>query len=60
MEKIVIGIDVSKLTLDICIQVNKENRFENISNTEKAIKDFFKQFDKKTRNSDWNGEYRSI
>ncbi|MFV0209099.1 IS110 family transposase [Empedobacter falsenii] len=47
MEKIVIGIDVSKLTLDICIQVNKENRFENISNTEKAIKDFFKQFDKK-------------
>ena len=46
MEKIVIGIDVSKLTLDICIQENGVNRFENISNTEKAIKDFFKQFDK--------------
>ncbi|WP_312068498.1 IS110 family transposase [Empedobacter sp.] len=47
MEKIVIGIDVSKLTLDICIQENGVNRFDNIPNTEKAIKVFFKQFDKK-------------
>ncbi|WP_312066791.1 IS110 family transposase [Empedobacter sp.] len=45
MEKIVIGIDVSKLTLDICIQENGVNRFDNIPNTEKAIKVFFKQFD---------------
>jgi len=47
MEKIIIGIDVSKLTLDICIQENGVNRFDNIPNTEKAIKVFFKQFDKK-------------
>lgn len=47
MEKIIIGIDVSKLTLDICIQENGVNRFDNIPNTEKAIKAFFKQFDKK-------------
>jgi len=45
MEKIIIGIDVSKLTLDICIQENGVNRFDNIPNTEKAIKVFFKQFD---------------
>ena len=44
MEKIIIGIDVSKLTLDICIQENGVNRFETIANTEKAIKSFFKQF----------------
>lgn len=47
MEKIVIGIDVSKLTLDICIQENRVNRFDTIPNTEKAIKAFFKKFDKK-------------
>ncbi|MGL5233398.1 MAG: IS110 family transposase [Empedobacter falsenii] len=47
MEKFIIGIDVSKLTLDICIQENGVNRFDNIPNTEKAIKVFFKQFDKK-------------
>jgi len=47
MEKIIIGIDVSKLTLDICIQETGVNRFDNIPNTEKAIKVFFKQFDKK-------------
>ena len=41
MEKIIIGIDVSKLTLDICIQENGVNRFDNIPNTEKAIKAFF-------------------
>ena len=47
MEKIVIGIDVSKLTLDICIQENGVNRFDTIANTEKAIKSFLKQFVKR-------------
>lgn len=41
------GIDVSKLTLDICIQENGVNRFDTIPNTEKAIKAFLKKFDKK-------------
>lgn len=49
MEKIVIGIDVSKLTLDICIQHNGSNHYENIPNTEKAIKAFFKKFNNKQK-----------
>ncbi|MCA4809280.1 transposase [Empedobacter stercoris] len=47
MKKIVIGIDVSKLILDICIQENGVNRFDTIANTEKAIKSFLKQFVKR-------------
>lgn len=44
MKKIVIGIDISKLSLDICIQKDGHNTFETIYNTEKAIKKFLKKF----------------
>jgi transposase len=44
MEKIVIGIDISAKTLDICIKRSENYFFEIIENDAKAIKKFFKAF----------------
>lgn len=46
MEKIVIGIDISAKTLDICIKKSDSYCFEVIDNESKAIKTFFKSFKK--------------
>lgn len=44
MKKVIIGIDVSKLTLDICVQNQENVSFYTITNDFKSIKTFFKQF----------------
>jgi transposase len=44
MEKIFIGIDVSKASLDICIKNGPDLSFEKIDNTVQAVKRFVKQF----------------
>lgn len=44
MEKIFIGIDVSKETLDICVKKDNEFSFEKIKNSVKSINKFLKQF----------------
>ncbi|MFN8315914.1 MAG: IS110 family transposase [Chitinophagales bacterium] len=44
MEKIFIGIDVSKASLDICIKNGQDLSFEKIDNTVQAVKRFVKQF----------------
>lgn len=46
MEKIVIGIDISAKTLDICIKKSNDYSFEVIENDSKAIKTFFKKIQK--------------
>lgn len=46
MEKIVIGIDISAKTLDICIKKSNDHSFEVIDNDSKAIKIFFKKIQK--------------
>lgn len=46
MEKIVIGIDISAKTLDICIKKSNDYSFEVIDNDSKAIKIFFKKIQK--------------
>ncbi|MFN8315099.1 MAG: hypothetical protein U0T32_01465 [Chitinophagales bacterium] len=44
MEKIFIGIDVSKESLDICIKKGTDFSFEKIDNTVSAVNRFVKQF----------------
>ncbi|HMR81534.1 MAG TPA: IS110 family transposase [Niabella sp.] len=44
MEKIFIGIDVSKETLDICIKTENTFKFEKIENNVRSVKNFFKRF----------------
>lgn len=44
MEKVIIGIDISKLTLDIFIKKDSETEYVQIENHNKAIKKFFKNF----------------
>lgn len=44
MEKIVIGIDISARTLDICVKKCGSYSFYVIANEAKAIKEFFKIF----------------
>ena len=46
MEKIFIGIDVSKESLDICIKKGTDFSFEKIDNTVSAVNRFVKQFKK--------------
>lgn len=44
MEKIFIGIDISKLTLDVFVSSGSKTQHYQIENTSKAIKKFFKSF----------------
>ncbi|WP_345075293.1 IS110 family transposase, partial [Flavivirga amylovorans] len=44
MKNIIIGIDISSKTLDICIKKAKSIEHFNIENTSKEIKRFFKPF----------------
>lgn len=44
MEKIVIGIDISSKTLDICVKHSTELKYCVVENEVKAIKAFFKTF----------------
>ncbi|MEN4762904.1 IS110 family transposase [Chryseobacterium sp. C39-AII1] len=46
MEKIVIGIDISAKTLDICVKKRNKKEFFKIENTISKIKSFFKHFSK--------------
>jgi len=46
MENIIIGIDISSKTLDICVKKETDVEYFNIENTQKVIKKFFKRFDK--------------
>lgn len=43
MEKIIIGIDISSKTLDICVKKNDSIDYYNIENQIKAIRSFFKK-----------------
>jgi len=42
MEKVFIGIDVSKLTLDFYVKSDKMNQHYQLENNVKSIKKFFK------------------
>lgn len=44
MKKTIIGIDISKLTVDICVQVDEKSSFHCIENNPKALRLFFRQF----------------
>ncbi|ASW73498.1 IS110 family transposase [Chryseobacterium piperi] len=44
MKNVIIGIDVSKLTLDISVLIDSTFQFFTIENTVKALKKFFKEF----------------
>src|SRR5690554_6671051 len=44
MEKVFIGIDVSKLTLDFYVKSDKMNQHYQLENNVKSIKKFFKSF----------------
>lgn len=44
MEKVIIGIDISKLTLDVFIKKDCKTEYVQIENHNKAIKKFFKNF----------------
>lgn len=46
MKKIIIGIDISSKTLDICLQKEEKNEFVTIANEVKAINGFFKKLAK--------------
>lgn len=46
MEKIVIGIDISAKTLDICVKMIDKKEFFKIENSFSRIKSFFKKFSK--------------
>lgn len=46
MKNIIIGIDISSKTLDICIKKDESVEYFNIENTTVAIKKFFKPFAK--------------
>lgn len=46
MKKLIIGIDISSKTLDICIKKDNEYLYENLSNEVKSIKKFFKTISK--------------
>jgi hypothetical protein len=43
MKKIIIGIDISSKSLDICLQKEGKNEFVTIANDVKAINGFFKK-----------------
>jgi transposase len=40
-KEMIAGIDVSKLTLDICLLINADEKYYKVSNTTKSIKTFF-------------------
>ena len=42
MKKLIIGIDISAETLDICLKTDLEERYEVIENEISVIKKFFK------------------
>lgn len=44
MEKVFIGIDISKLTLDVFVKCGSKTHHYQIENNSKAIKKFFKSF----------------
>jgi transposase len=44
MEKVFIGIDISKLTLDVFVKGGSKTHHYQIENNSKAIKKFFKSF----------------
>ncbi len=44
MEKVIIGIDISKLTLDVFVKKDSKTEHCQIQNNNKAIKKFFKSF----------------
>lgn len=44
MKKVIIGIDISKLTIDVCIQEEGSFGFHCIDNNPKTLRKFFKQF----------------
>lgn len=46
MKNIIIGIDISSKTLDICVKTEGNIEHSNIKNTPGSIKKFFKQFSK--------------
>lgn len=46
MKKLIIGIDISAETLDICLKINSEHTFEVVENQISAIKKFFRAFKK--------------
>lgn len=48
-KRIIIGIDVSKATLDICLLKDGQASHQVINNTVKAIRSFLKQFDQPER-----------
>lgn len=46
MKKLIIGIDISAETLDICLKTSTESSFEVVENEISAIKKFFSRFKK--------------
>jgi transposase len=46
MQKIIIGIDISSKTLDLCLKIDSKSSHLTINNEVKAIKSFFKKYAK--------------
>ena len=44
MKNIIIGIDISSKTLDICLKNGSQIEYDKIDNTQKSIRTFFKAF----------------